>query len=197
MQFFKTVLFAVFCLNISPVAASSTDKSGTPFDVYPFVVPQNISVDLSNYRNQWDRLTGFEYSGLHWMQFIVVYSNTGKEVFLHNYKTYLDQFEAEEEEEDFDGSFQKYSEGAVVVKENYNSDHGRPGQATTLTIMIKHAPGYDADNGDWEYMQTDVSGNILLRGNSADVNVNKTCAECHANVAERDYVFSTFYSKVK
>ena len=199
MRYFNGFLLAVLCFSFSSTYANPTSEasSGSPFDIFPFDAPSSKGVDLANYRNQWNRLTGFEYSGLHWKQFIVVYSNIGKSVFRHNYITYLNQIEAEEEEEDFEGAFKKYAVGSVLIKENYGSDHGKPGDPQTLTIMIKRTPGYDADFGDWEYLQSNVKGKFLVQGNSQNFVVKKTCLECHANVAERDYIFSSFYSESK
>ena len=171
-------------------------KDESPFNIYPFQWPVIEGVDLHQYRSQWERLTGFEYSGLHWKQFIAIYSNTGRGVFKHNYLNFLLQQEAEEEEEDdIDFTYKQYLPGTVILKENYASEGGKPSDALTLTVMIKHKPGYDADNGDWEYVQSDVTGKVLIQGSSQNPAVRAVCAECHRNIKDRDYIFATFFSR--
>ena len=41
-----------------------------------------------------------------------------------------------------------------------------PGLPVSVTMMIKHKPGYDPKHGDWEYAQFDPDGNITVSGNT-------------------------------
>ena len=179
--------------SASAIGGSGSDPHN-PFSFYPFALPQAQADYFQGYREQWSRLTGFEYSGLHWKQFIAIFSNTGEAVFRHNYRTRLAEIEADEEEEDFEGAFKAYAPGTILLKENYTSHLGKPSDPLTLTIMIKRASGYDPKRGDWEYLQTSVDGAIIVHGNSQNSTIEKACAECHNNVSERDYIFSSFYN---
>jgi len=75
--------------------------------------------------------------------------------------------------------------GAAIVKEKLAFNG--PSSYTALGIggMIKRSPGYDVQNGDWEYFYADkttdfTSGRI------------KNCAECHVDARDTDYVFSVW-----
>ena len=82
--------------------------------------------------------------------------------------------------------------GTIFLKENYTSGEGKPHQPSSLTFMIKREPGYDPEGGDWQYIQSDVKGAVAVDGRMKDDGLYKLCGECHENMAERDYVFSTF-----
>ncbi|MBI3820407.1 MAG: cytochrome P460 family protein [Planctomycetes bacterium] len=51
--------------------------------------------------------------------------------------------------------------------------------------MIKRAPGYDTEHGDWEYFYFEKPGRIES-GKIAN------CVQCHANAADRGYVFGSW-----
>ena len=172
---------------------SSTLEAANPFDTKPFVIPEEFADDWSSYRNSWARLTGFELSGLHWNQFVIVYANKGRAIYKQNFAEYI-RFYVEEDDEE-DAEFAEYEVGTVFVKENYIAHQGSVGDPLSLTTMIKHKPGYDPDHGDWEYIQSDSKGNIILRGKASDALVNKVCADCHSSMDERDYIFATYYSE--
>ena len=82
----------------------------------------------------------------------------------------------------FRGSAESYPVGAVVVKEKQplSSPTGYSGEG--VGGMIKRAPGYDPDHGDWEYFYRDTS-TPLQHGPIA------SCIQCHAAAAETDYVY--------
>ena len=82
----------------------------------------------------------------------------------------------------------------MVLKENFLAEEGKPTQATTVTAMIKQPPGYAPAAGDWEYLQFDVAGRIIVAGRGDDPAIHALCADCHNNMAERDYIFSQIYS---
>lgn len=181
------LLLAVIVL--SPLTLNGDE----PYQVDLFELPDSHQSQLQNYRQKWARLTGFEYSGLHWNQFISVYTDKGSDTYQHNYLQYITWYEDPDE---FEGTpnYKDYPVGAVVLKENFAVEDGKPGESLSVTAMIKHAPGFDEANGNWEYLQFDAQGNILLRGNSRDENVEKNCASCHRHVADRDYIFSQVFS---
>ena len=165
-----------------------------PFEVMPFKIPKDLKLKLNCYRKCWRRVTGFELSGLHWQQFVVIYTNLGGNAYKKNFFEYMRVYE-DEEDEDIPPHFKTYPAGTIIVKENFASDKGRPGTALSLTTMIKHQPGYDPENGDWEYIQTNSSGQYMVGGKQLGKESQKSCQNCHNNVAERDRVFATFYSK--
>jgi len=70
--------------------------------------------------------------------------------------------------------------GLRVVKAQYDS----AGKVTGLTVMAKMSAGYDAAHGDWFYGAYDATGTRAARqGKLAG------CIACHAQVADRDYLF--------
>lgn len=186
------------------VQAEETSHSkdiSSPFSVQPFEIPEQFQDRLKDYRNTWPRMTGFEYSGLHWNQFIVVYLNKGADAYRNNYAEYLrfyqdfDEDDYEDEDDIPEPSFESYPVGTVVLKENFIAAGGAPNTPVSVTMMLKHEPGYDAAGGNWEYVQFDATGNVILRGNSQDDNINQACASCHINISDRDYIFANFFSK--
>lgn len=184
------------CLSgVALVCSAEAD----PFGIYPFQLPEKYQSELKDYRTQWDRLTGFEHSGLHWQQFIAVFINKDAGVYENNYSEYLRYYQDSEEDEDEaeEPAFKPYSPGTIVLKENFDASSGTPHVPLSVTMMIKREPGYDSASGDWQYVQFDKSGKIILDGNAQDDVVNSTCAACHSNISDRDYVFANFYSKRK
>jgi len=154
-----------------------------------------------DYRRKWSRLTGFEFSGLHWNNYVVIYVNKGTDIYRDNYIEYLrvyqneDEDEDEEEEEEQSMHFKGYEVGTIFLKENYTVKNGIPHQPTSLTLMVKKPPGYAPTGGDWEYSQFSPDGELMMRGNNTNVEIYQSCAKCHENMMERDYVFSTFYTE--
>ena len=69
--------------------------------------------------------------------------------------------------------------GATLVERLFEP----PGTEPTLYfVMTKHAPGYDAERGDWEYAVVARDGAVEERG-KLDL-----CARCHAE-APHDHLF--------
>lgn len=154
--------------------------------------------NIQNYRKKWTRLTSYEFSGLHWKQFIVIYMNKEPIKYVKNYvefgRMYLDEDEDEDEEDEEESdepNFIKYSPGTIFLKEHYLSNKGKPDMAISTTLMIKHEPGYDPKNGDWEYIQFTKDGLQTMRGKADEPAIKVNCSDCHKNMAERDYVFAT------
>lgn len=198
------LLLAILMTLTMSVKLALGDQSTYPkltFSSRPFEVPKILTGTIdSDYRSSWHRLTGFELSGLHWHQFVVVYSNIGAEQYAHNFRSYIMRIESDDYGDEMDESIQsmtyvKFRPGTIFLKENFSMFKGVPAKPLTLTVMIKHEPGYDANNGDWEYIEIDSLGHVLQRGNTSNDTINGKCAACHKNIAERDYIFSTFYSQ--
>ncbi len=162
----------------------------------PFKIPKQFEKQLGDYRKKFFQLSGFEFSGLHWKQFVRVYVNQDAQTYLNNFKEYVRIYLDNNEANDTAtrSTFQPYLVGTIFLKENYRSDNDKPGIPTFLTIMIKHKPGYDPKGNDWEYLQIGQDGNIYFQGKGDHPGVKAMCAKCHSNMAERDYIFSTFCS---
>jgi len=78
-----------------------------------------------------------------------------------------------------------YPEGSIIVKEKRR---GRDASLLTgVGGMIKRAPGFDPDHGDWEYFYYE---------NPATIQSGKiaSCVECHARAKSTDYVFGFWAS---
>lgn len=202
MQKLNLVLIGLITTLVLTVNQTvNAEETGGPFSVQPFEIPEQFKAHLKDYRSTWPRMTGFEYSGLHWNQFIVVYLNKGADVYRNNYSEYLrfyqdfDEDDYEDEDDIPEPSFEFYPVGTVVLKENFVASGGVPNTPVSVTMMIKHEPGYDEAGGNWEYVQFDAAGNTILQGNSQDTKVDKACSSCHINIADRDYIFANYFSK--
>lgn len=81
-----------------------------------------------------------------------------------------------------------YPVGSVIVKEK------RHGQGASkiwgVGGMIKRAPGYDPQNGDWEYLYVDGPGKL----NSGRI---ASCIECHSRARASDHVFGDWANPSK
>lgn len=190
LPFISGISFAKDTTNVHTV--------NSPFEVMPFALPKAEPALYRNYRKDWHRLTGFEYSGLHWQQFVAIYVNKGVDIYRDNYLAYLSLYREDEDEDDEDEdedtshTFREYELGTIFLKENYLADSGQPGLPSSLTMMIKREAGYDDKNGNWEYLQTDIKGNVIMQGDANNPVIKQVCSGCHMNMAERDYIFSTF-----
>lgn len=185
-------------IAVIPLAMfTSQGYAADPFSIYPFEVPTKYAKDLKDYRTNWKRLTGFEYSGLHWQQFVVIYINKDAQIYSDNFKEYVKYYQDLDEYDEDEltvPEFKHYSEGTIVLKENFGADNGSPDVPLSVTMMIKREAGYDTENGDWEYVQFTPAGKVTLSGNSSNKAISAACSNCHINIAERDYIFTNFYS---
>jgi len=188
-----------FVLAVLAGCSPTSMAQGDPFNVYPFKIPEVYQQALAGYRTGWQRVTGFEHSGLHWQQFIAVYINQGANVYANNYAEYLRLYQDADEDEtdELTPAFKTYQPGTIVLKENFGASNGSPDTPLTITMMLKREPGYDPQYGDWQYVQFDKNAEIILSGKAQDPMVKPMCGNCHMNIAERDYIFANFYSKPK
>ncbi len=164
-----------------------------PYHIETFKIPESLKDDFKDYRKNFTRLTSFEHSGLHWQQFIVVYAKQQDNAYKHNYLQYIAWHE-DPDDEDNEPSYVTYPVGTIIIKENISSKEGKPDKALTITAMIKREHGFSPKYGDWQYIQFDTQGTILLEGPLENEQVYKNCASCHINVSDRDYIFSHAYS---
>lgn len=78
------------------------------------------------------------------------------------------------------GRMNGYPVGSILVKEKLNGDL----QVTGVGGMIKRDPGYDPENGDWEYFYSGEGrfGSGHLRN----------CVDCHRSARDTDFVFTAW-----
>jgi hypothetical protein len=78
-----------------------------------------------------------------------------------------------------------FPQGSVIVKEKLPAkDSSSP---ELLTVMIKREPGFNPENGDWEYMAVDGAGKVVqARGKLAN------CQTCHITRKETGYVYRNY-----
>jgi len=78
--------------------------------------------------------------------------------------------------------------GTVVVKEKLTG-----GKVVAVGTMTKKEPGYDPDNGDWEYTYRE------LKADAPPPTVGKieSCIICHRLAAGKDYLFRPYLNRVR
>ncbi len=77
--------------------------------------------------------------------------------------------------------YPKFPQGSIIVKEKLtNKDSEAP---ELLTVMRKRESGYDAENGDWEYMVFDGPGKVLQANGKLE-----NCQGCHLQEKTTDFV---------
>jgi len=75
--------------------------------------------------------------------------------------------------------------GTILVKESHKADgNGAKGDLANLTIMVKREAGYDAANGNWEYVMTTPAKSVRMQGKLG------MCINCHAAAESSDFVFT-------
>jgi hypothetical protein len=72
--------------------------------------------------------------------------------------------------------------GSVIVKEKFWDE--KQAKPTAYAAMIKREAGYDAENGDWEYVYVTLGDE-----KKAERGKMKSCADCHANARGTDRLF--------
>ena len=132
----------------------------------PFAVPKEYNEEYKDYRHSWSILTGFEFSGLHWNQYIVLFVNKEPSRYINNYTEYVKLYKnqdlnKDENDEEEEKHFEPYTLGTIFLKEHYLPHDGKPKIPTTITSMIKRKPGYDSASGDWQYLQWGTDGKII------------------------------------
>ncbi|HXG04072.1 MAG TPA: cytochrome P460 family protein, partial [Candidatus Binatia bacterium] len=81
--------------------------------------------------------------------------------------------------------------GAVLVKEAFEDQGGRPGARGSVFVMEKRKKGYDAANADWHYAVVAPDGGIAMTGSGKAGSPTQFCAACHQAAKANDYVFGT------
>ena len=77
-----------------------------------------------------------------------------------------------------------YPVGTFVMKATFENAGGTMGDLAAYTIMVKRGDSYDPVNGNWEYLLFNPEKEVMAHGKL------EMCIDCHAAVADKDYVFS-------
>jgi hypothetical protein len=173
---------------------SATVKEPVPYLTSDFNIPDRYKNIITDYPEEWQRLSGYEYSALHWEQFVVIFMNKNQEVYANNHLEFIRIYEEDLDSEEDDIFFKSYPVGTIILKESFLNGNSRPTTALLLSGMIKRDKGYDPKYGDWEYFQSNKSGEIIAHGNSKDKLISTTCIDCHSNIEDKDFIFATHYS---
>ena len=72
----------------------------------------------------------------------------------------------------------------VIVKEKLTN---KDSSVTSCNVMIKRESGYDAQNGDWEYMVLDGSAKTVQASGKLSA-----CQSCHMMAKSTDYVSRSY-----
>ncbi len=81
----------------------------------------------------------------------------------------------------------KYPVGAIILKEKistYSEDKDKP---NSLGGLIKREPGYDSENGDWEYFYRDEDEKLTT-------GKIQNCIDCHKTQKDTDYIYGVWTS---
>lgn len=82
-----------------------------------------------------------------------------------------------------------YPVGAVIVKEKVVlSRSGNLSGRTGVGGMIKRAPGFDPEHGDWEYFYFEDAQRV-------DSGRIHSCVRCHLGAKQRDFVFGSWQDR--
>ena len=79
----------------------------------------------------------------------------------------------------------RFPQNSVIVKEKLTTANSTSPEL--LTVMVKRESGYDAENGDWEYMVLDGSGKSVQASGRLPA-----CQGCHTMVKNTDYVSRSY-----
>jgi hypothetical protein len=186
--------YLLIFLNIIIFNTLAVPHKELPHQTTDFTIPDKYKSLIKNYPLSWKRLSGFEYSALHWEQFVLVYTKDNKDTYVSNHLEFMRVYEEDLDPEEDEVNYETYPVGTVLLKESFLNVESRPGKSLLLSGMIKRKKGYDSSYGDWEYFQSSPDGKLLFSGNSTNAPVMKTCIECHGNISEKDFVFASHYS---
>jgi len=148
---------------------------------------------FEGYRS-FQQISDMFFSKTHWNRHVRIFMNAGHEVFSHNYRAFLCLQGDDEacDEEEGEPEFRTYPPGTIIVKEHcLPTTNPKITNLLTIAVMVKGAPGSDPENGDWKYYWINKNGDIILQGDSKKKSVANTCANCHKEVADRDFIYST------
>lgn len=164
------------------------------------VIPKKLDPYVKpDYADSYTQLSGLEKSALHWNYGITIFCIKCEPAYVQNYLEYQKQFEADDEDEDEEVTYNfiKYAEKTVFVKNHYIlkqnhylNEKAIPEPPDMVAVMIKREAGYDPEFGDWQYGYFNAKGNVIVEGKGSKPAIRSLCSDCHKNISERDHIFS-------
>ena len=79
----------------------------------------------------------------------------------------------------------KFPIGTMIVKQKLGSPDST--EPELLTAMIKRAPGYNPENGDWEYLTLNGAATRIVEQGKLE-----RCSSCHKSYDDSDFVTRTY-----
>ncbi|MCA1577392.1 MAG: cytochrome P460 family protein [Acidobacteria bacterium] len=79
----------------------------------------------------------------------------------------------------------KFPAGSMIVKEKLGSRDSK--MPELLTAMIKREPGYNPENGDWEYLVLNATASMIVERGKLT-----RCSDCHTSYKRSDFVTRTY-----
>jgi hypothetical protein len=132
-------------------------------------------------------------SPTHWNQIIVTRLRDDGGAYAANFAIAHDP----EVEDELARRYRRYPVGAVVDKAHYadlaRARTGAPPDFSTRMVRTASPHGIAAD--PWRYERIAADGRIELAGMADDAPVRQQCADCHANAANRDFIFHAHLGK--
>lgn len=111
-------LIASLIGSICIVKATEETKK-IPYKKSDFTIPKEYSKIINDYPKNWHRLSGYEYSALHWEQFVVVYINNKTDTYLNNHYEFMRIYEEDLDPEEDEINYKKYVVGTIILKESF------------------------------------------------------------------------------
>lgn len=190
-----------YLLTLSPweeiEAQDTTKKVAT--SGFPFPADEDYTPLVRDFRTEFKKLSTLEFSGLHGNRNLQVYINKNASAFVNNHQNYRRKFEADDDDagSSVDG-YVAYPAGTIIVAAHYDPKIKKVTPQVMpdfVTMMLKRAPGYDPDNGNWQYVKVTNKGRVIVDGSAQNYAARVVCVECHRNVRNRDNIFATFLSE--
>lgn len=81
----------------------------------------------------------------------------------------------------------KFPVGSIIIKEKLTDASEK--NVELLTVMVKHQAGFDANNGDWDYLVLNSQGQPISTKTKLE-----SCQNCHRDKKAQDYIFRNYLS---
>jgi hypothetical protein len=100
-------------------------------------------------------------------------------------KTYARYYANEAAQGEIYKAVPRFPAGSIIVREKLlNAEDAQP---ELVAVMIKREKGFSRKTGDWEYLVAEANLEKIRKREKTG-----SCAACHANAAQTDYVFKTY-----
>ncbi len=167
-----------------PAAApgQDADPEPPPAKKVDFTPPPPKKMDWGTGYKSWPAVSGFVSTRFHGERIVQTYIFPVEAVKIFNENARSARLRKKE-------GFRRFPPGTIIAQKSWaRNTLGGPGKEGPMFFMRKEPSGYDADNGDWQYVLASKDFNIIGEGRSAQV---IPCKQCHGSVKNRDYVFAS------